>query len=265
MMIRPGLHLFLGPDRPRKLLRIQELERALGSHPFDRHQLDGAVTTARELSALCRQRPAASPVRLIVIDQAHRLDPAAVSALLAHAEVIAKSACVVLLVEVELGLRHALAKAPDAVQTERFPGRDAQATKPFALTDALANRDVSGALGAVRDQLLAGKDPLELLGLIAWQVHRWVAVKRLSHAGYSAERMVSVTGLHPWQVQRVQSEVAPRSLGSLQRALSRCWQVDVGAKQGRNIPELAIEELVVEMCLADAQARRSVRGASIFR
>jgi len=64
--------------------------------------------------------------------------------------------------------------------------------------------------------------------------------------------MVSVTGLHPWQVQRLQSEVAHRSLGSLQQALSRCWRLDLDAKRGRVIPELAVEQLVIETCGAGA-------------
>ena len=243
-----GLHLFLGPDRPRKLQRIQELERELRIQPFDRHHLDAAGITAAELLALCRQQPAASPLRLIAVDQAHRLDGGCVEALLRHAEVIAKSAAVVLLVDVELSLRHALGKAGKDIATERFPGRSAPAAKPFAFTDALGNRDAAAALAAARDQLLAGKEPLELLGLIAWQLNRWVTINRLSGAGYSADRIVSVTGLHPWQVQRLQSETTHRSLASLQRMLGRCWQLDVDVKGGRAIPELAVEQLVVEVC-----------------
>ena len=259
-MTRPGrVLLFLGSDRPPKLQRLGELERALRIDPLDRHRLDGSTLTAAALLAACRQRPAASPVRLIVIDQAHRLDAAAVDALLAHAAVIVQSACVVLLVEAELGARHALAKAlpgrgsatgaPEALAIERFPGRGGSSAKPFALTDALASRDAAEALAALREQLVAGKDPLELLGLIAWQVNRWVTVKRLSKAGYSAERMVTAMGLHPWQVQRVCAEVADRSLGSLRQALERCWRLDADAKRGRNLPELAVEQLLVELCL----------------
>ena len=149
----------------------------------------------------------------------------------------------------ELSLKHALTKAGKVPTTERFPGRNTPAVKPFALTDALGNRDTAGALAAARDQLLTGKEPLELLGLVAWQLNRWVTIKRLGQAGYSAERMVSVTGLHPWQVQRLQSETAHRSLDSLQRILARCWELDVDAKRGRAIPELALEQLLVETCV----------------
>ena len=131
--------------------------------------------------------------------------------------------------------------------TERFPGRSAAPTKPFALTEALGRQDTAGALIAMREQLAAGKEPLELMGLVAWQLHRWMTVKRLGNAGYSAERMVAVTGMHSWQMQRLQSEVARRSLASLQQRLSRCWQLDLDAKRGRTIPELAIEQLVIEV------------------
>ena len=247
---RGGLYLFLGSDRPRKLQRIQELERSLGVGPLDRHQLDGAAVTNTHLLALCRQQPAASPVRLIVIDQAHHLDRTCIEALRQHAGVIQPNACLILLVEVELSVRHALTQVQDSYAIERFPGRDAPAAKPFALTDALGNRDAAGALAAVHDQLIAGKEPLELLGLVAWQLNRWVMVRRLLDAGYSAERIASVAGLKPWQAQRLQSEIARRPLASLQGLLTRCWQLDVDAKSGRHLPDLAVEQLVMEVCFA---------------
>ena len=241
-----GIHLFLGPDRAGKLQRIQAIERSLTVQPLDRHHLDGAHLSGAELLALCRQQPAMSPLRLVVVDQAHKLDQKCVAALLQHAEVIAQTACLVLLVETELSARHALTNL--TVPTERFVGHNAAAAKPFALTDALGTRDTASALSSLHDQLLAGKEPLELLGLVVWQLHRWVWVKRLLASGWSEERIAQVTGLRPWQVQRVQGEVARRPLESLQRLLERCWEVDVDAKSGRTAPELAVETLVVEIC-----------------
>ena len=252
-MSQGGLYLFLGPDRPRKLQRIQELERRLRVLSLDRHHVDASAMSAVELVALCRQRPAVSPVRLIVVDQAHRLDRACVEALLQHAGVIATNASLVLLVETELSVRHPLLAAGDAIAIERFPGRDAPSAKPFAMTDALGTRNIAAALSAVHDQLLAGKEPLELLGLVAWQVQRWVTVKRLQREGYSEDGIAAAMGLRPWQVQRVQTEIARRSLSSLHQLLRRCWQLDVDAKRGRAPAQLAIEQLVVETCLPQRQ------------
>ena len=262
-MADTGLHLFLGADRPRKLQRLQELERSLHVDPLDRHHLDGAAVAPADLLAVCRQCPAASPVRLISLDRAHRLTADAVEALLHHAERIAQTACVVLLVEEELSVRHPLTPAlrgagpgrtGSPVTVEQFPGRDTLAVKPFALVDALGSREAVGALQAVHDQLQQGKEPLELLGLVAWQLQRWIVVKRWLEAGESSERIATLAGMRPWQVERVQSEVARRPLASLQALLQRCWQLDVDAKRGAAIPELAIEQLVVEVCQPSRRA-----------
>lgn len=249
-MPRTSLFVFLGPDRPGKLQRLHELERTLQVHSLDRHELDGAVTSAADLLALCRQQPALSSVRLIVVDHAHRLDAACVEALLHHADTIARVACVVLLVETELSVRHALARPHPAIMVESFEGRPVASSKPFALTDALGQGDAAGALRTAHEQLVEGKEVFELLGLVAWQVQRWVAVKRLAGSGYSADQIAAVTGLRTWHVERLRSEVARRSQAVLDRQLTSCWQVQRDAKSGRANPELALEQLLLELCEA---------------
>ena len=245
-----GLHLFLGPDRANKLRRIQEFERVLGVEALDRHAVDAATITSAELVALCRQRPAASSARLIIVDRAQRLAADGVSALVQHASVIAQTACVVLLIEEELGVRHPLSShlRGTGVHAERFPLRESTTVKPFALIDALGNRDVPGALLAVHEQLVHGKEPLELLGLVAWQLQRWVIVRRLLDAGHGTAHIAEAAGLRPWQAQRIESEVCGRTLASLQALLSACWQLDTDAKRSAVIPQLAVEQLVLEVC-----------------
>jgi DNA polymerase III delta subunit len=136
---------------------------------------------------------------------------------------------------------------------EQFPDRDLPAAKPFALVDALARRDAAGALLAVHDQLVNGKAPLELLGLVAWQLQRWVIVRRLMDAGHETAHIADVAGVRPWQAQRLESEVGARPLGSLQALLVRCWQLDTDAKRSAVIPQLAVEQLVIEVCQAEAK------------
>lgn len=262
-MLPTGLHLFLGPDRARKLSRIQEFERSLCVDALDRHAVDASTMPPAELVALCRQRPAASPARLIVVDRAQRLSADGVSALVHHAPAIAQTACVVLLVEEELGGRHPLAPhlRGTAIVAEQFPGRDSAAGKPFALVDALGNRDVPDALCAVHDQLVNGKEPLELLGLVAWQLQRWVTVRRLLDEGHQTAHIAEVAGLRPWQAQRLESEVRNRSLSSLQVLLARCWQLDTDAKRSAVIPQLAVEQLVLEVCQAETKELTSAGAA----
>lgn len=254
-MLHTGLHLFIGPDRAKKLQRIQEFERALGVDVLDRHTVDAATMTSAELVALCRQRPAASSARLIVVDRAQRVSADGVSALVQHASVIAQTACVVLLVEEELGGRHPLSShlRGAGLRAEHFPLRESTTVKPFALVDALGDRDVPGALLAVHEQLVHGKEPLELLGLVAWQLQRWVIVRRLLDAGHGTAHIAEVAGLRPWQAQRIESEVRGRTLASLQALLGACWQLDTDAKRSAVIPQLAVEQLVLEICQAETK------------
>lgn len=249
-----GLHLFLGPDRPRKLERLQELASTLRVGLLDRHDLEAASVDGRQLTAVARQQPAVGARRLIVVEQADRLGADAIAALLQHAPAIGRSACVVLLVERELSVRHPLARAAQGglVTVTRFAARDVPAAKPFALVEALGVRDLTGSLQALRDQLRMGREPTEALGLVTWQVQRWVIVRRLLDAGYAPAQIASVADLRAWQVERLRAEVAGRSAASLRQALARCWQVDVEIKSGRALPWLAVEQLLIELCLPEA-------------
>ena len=251
-----GLYLLLGSDRARKRQRIHELEQALRVQPLDRHQLPGSSTDTDALLALARQQPAASPVRLIVVEDAARLGEKYVEALIEQAPRIAQTACIVLLVETELPARHPLTRHAAAMTVERWAVESTFAPKPFALTEALGRGDATAALLAVREQIAAGREPLEVIGLIGWQLNRWVLVKRWMGLGYSLERMASVSGWQPWQIQRVQTEVVRRPLPALQQLLHRCWQLDVDAKRGRALPQLAVEELVVVACLPSGASER---------
>lgn len=245
----PALCIFLGADRARKLQRLQELERSLRVHTLDRHQVDGARTDAKTLLALCRQQPAGSPVRLVVVDQADRLDAAGIEALGAQRDTFKATACVILLVEAAPGARHPLQAVLKQWAVEDFPARETLSAKPFALADALAGRNVGEALSAARDQYLAGREALDLFGLVAWQLNRWVMVKRLLGAGQSEAQVAAAVGMKPWQVSRVQREIAGRSLASLNRLLERCWQLVRDAKSGRAAPEAALEQCLVEVCV----------------
>lgn len=245
-----SLCVFLGADRARKLQRLQELERRLQVQALDRHQIDGARTSAKALLALCRQQPASSPVRLIVVDQAERLDAASFEALNAQREMFQATACVILLVEAAPGARHPLQPLLKQWTVEDFPARETLSAKPFALADALASRNVADALSAARDQYLAGREPLDLFGLVAWQLNRWVTVKRLLGAGQDEAQVAVVVGMKPWQVARVQGEIAGRSLASLDQLLERCWELVRDAKSGRATPEAALEQCVVEVCVS---------------
>ncbi len=257
-----GLMLFTGPDRARKLQRLDALVRAWRVDVLDRHQVDGPAADA-DLLRLCRQQPAASPVRFIVVDRADRLPKDVADALLAHAPALTACACVVLLVDGDLPARSPLAGAARRpVQIEAFPAREIPAAKPFALLDALGAGHVGAALEVVRDQFSGGREAVELFGLVSWQVQRWVAARRLLDAGTPPDRLGRTLGLGAWQTQRLCQEVRMRPLAALQRLLERCWELERDAKTGRLPPEAALETLVLEIGLGSAGAALSAAAGS---
>jgi len=311
-----GIYLFTGPDRYRKRERVNVFARTRAVDPLDRHETSALQLSASTLITLVRTQPAASLIRLIVIDEAHRLDGACLKALGEQAELLKQTTCLILLVDVDIDANHPLASIKPHASVEHFAWlsshevsrwvqRDVAAHKKriaasaiqdllqaygadlagikaflsqviswvgsrpqlsqadvrvflrvpvtksqFALVDAIAKRDVATALQAVQEQLAAGKEVLELLGLLVWQLQRWLTVGQWMEAGIPPDGIAQRSGLRPWQLERMQRELADRPVDSLRWALQRCWELDVAAKSGRvPSPRVALEQLIVALCL----------------
>jgi DNA polymerase III delta subunit len=236
-MPAPRLYVLCGTDRARKLSRAQELVRALAVELIDQHRVSGVSLRIDELAGLLREPPLMSASRLIVMTEAQALDEACTAHLLEDLRTSASSAHLVLFVDEELERASPWqALGPQAV-VERFAS-PAPAFSGFEVVNAIARRDAVAALTGLRDQLADGKELLEVVGLLGWQLQRWLLVKRGGDAS-----------LQPWQLERLRGEVASRSVESLQRSVRRVWEVDVAAKQGRlPSPRAAVDALVVELC-----------------
>lgn len=348
-MTTSSVSLFLGPDRFRKRERIRLIGQELHVDALDRHEVQAGDLRAGDLAILIREYPALSPLRLVVIDEAQRLDQGCLELLTQHATSTQAVARVILLVDIELGKRQGLGGLTAAAQSEHFPwlsdqelgrwiqrygathqkqiapgligrlqrrhgadlaaigsvldqlidwvggrpqlteqdldaflpdqasGASAAGYRPavvrgrmpvrtsshgvlgksarsgaanrFALLDAIGRRDGRAALLALHERLMEGSDPLELLGMLVWQLQRWLTTKHLVEAGLSAGQVATRLGLEAWQVHRLLNEVKPRSIEGLREALSRCWEFDVAAKRGL-VPNLraGCEQVVLDLC-----------------
>jgi hypothetical protein len=195
----------------------------------------------------------ASPIRLIVIDGAHRLDRTCVELLAQWVHALKQTACLILLVETELTDSHPLTQLSANALVERFADPDEPASRGaggFALVDAIATRDAAAALQVVQEQLATGKAILEIFGLLVWQLQRWLTVGQWMETGIPPDRIAQRVGLQRWQLERMQRVLVDRPLASLQWALQQCWEWDVAAKSGRvPIPRVALEQLIVTLCL----------------
>ena len=267
-MAQGGVYLLIGPDRARQRERVDALAHALGVDWLDRHHLDAATASPRELAMLLREFPAASPLRLIVLEDAARLPAPCARVLHELHPRLTDTACLVLLVEDELPASHPLASILSTATTERVPGgalvgeaagRPSGGRGGFALIEAVIRRDAGGALSIVHEQLAEGKEPLELLGLLMWQLQRWLVVGEGLQARLPREQLLALGGLQAWQLDRLSAEVSSRPPAWVRDLLWRCWEMDLAAKTGRlptapagqaGLPMMlaAVEQVVVELC-----------------
>ena len=243
------LRLFLGADRAHKLERVRQLADQLQISPLDFHSIHAAQMTTPEILSLIRQHPMQSPRRLVVIDEAHRLEAACLEALSQQWEQFQQTACVVLLVEADIDDEPAWEGLRRRASVEDFGGEASRTPDHFVWLNAIAQRNIPAALQGLHEQLGSGKEELELLGLMVWQVQRWLTLAHLLEAGASRAQIEAATGWKPWLVARLMDEVRGRSVESLHDSLERCWKLDVDAKRGR-APRLttALEQVVVSLC-----------------
>jgi len=263
MMVQGGIYLFIGPDRARKRERIDTIAKTLAVQLLDRHTLQAQDLTAPALLTLARSHPAASPLRLIVVDEAEQLDSTCVRAVAKHAQVLARTAYVILLVEDdEIDAEHPLAPLKACATEETFESSERRTSTSFALVEAIAKRNTAEALQALQEQLAAGEEELRLLGFLAWQLQQWLTVAHLVAAKVSRDAIEQMIGIRPWQLERIQRALGGRSVASLRQGLEACWELDVAAKRGRvSLLRLALEQLIVQLCLPPSAQIGTARAA----
>ncbi len=116
--------------------------------------------------------------------------------------------------------------------------------KVFSALDALAEGRRDAALGKLQGHLASGESPLKLLAMVAWQLRQLMSVKELLDAGYSVQEICRMTGQKQFLVKKSAALARRFSRGELRRAYARLLQYDVSIKQGRMMPETALELFV---------------------
>ena len=263
--------VFVGPDRARKRQRLEQLAASLKLHELDRHALVAGEPAADELPRLIREHPIGGPCRLIVVDEAHRLDAALANALQAFAGDPSATNVVVLLVDGQLEAKWPISALKVVATMEAFDApSDPQARSGpnvFGLVDALARRDAKAALALLDQQLAEGREVYEVVGLLGWQLQRWLTVSRLMRAGdrarqgeevpRAAERAaglranasaIEAAGITDWQARKMAEQLGSWTTEALLALARRCLDLDHAAKSGRVVPRLALEQLIVETC-----------------
>jgi len=257
-MAASSVYVLKGADWSRKQARIRELARQIPAHLLDWHTCEAARLSAEDLGRLVREQPVASPQRLVVIERAQRLSPSCVEALrhtLAQQRI---AACLILLVD-EPTKSAAVLQPLAAFAVAETYDTPAAPVDTFALVNAIARRDVAAALQALDDARRDGREPLEVVGMLVWQLQRWMTVARLMPLRLPPQRMEALSGMSGWQMERVQREAHSRSVEWLTVRLWDCFELDVAAKRGElSLVDHAVERLVITLCRPEngTRARR---------
>lgn len=103
----------------------------------------------------------------------------------------------------------------------------------FALTDAIASKESSRAILLLERQLFHGADPMQLLGIIAWQFRVLLTVGDLYKRGLSAREIAKKSKLNPFVVQNALKHANKIQTKTLCQHLHTLHLLDIAAKQGR--------------------------------
>jgi DNA polymerase-3 subunit delta len=122
--------------------------------------------------------------------------------------------------------------------------------KIFDLTDALKTKNPSKALRILRNHLEHGEQPVQLLGMIAWQFRLIWEVKHHQTTGTPPSRIAQKMGVAPFQAEQALRYTGKFSEGQLRDGFRSLFRADRELKGSGKTPEGILETLVLNLCSA---------------
>jgi len=119
----------------------------------------------------------------------------------------------------------------------------------FELTRALERRALGPALAVLEALLDSGEEPLGLLGMLTREVRLTWLAKEWLKKGKSAEEIARLLRRPPQVVDAFLARAEACATTTLQRQLSRCWEVERRLKAG-GLPRSELTALLAHLCVA---------------
>ncbi|NMB34583.1 MAG: DNA polymerase III subunit delta [Clostridium sp.] len=117
----------------------------------------------------------------------------------------------------------------------------------FDLTDAIAVRDVGGALKLLDDMIIL-KEPLpKVLFMIARQLRQLLDIKFLQKDGFSPREIFSKIGMSPYIGNKIMKQADCFTLENLKNAIQESLEFDVSIKTGKIKDRAALELLICNL------------------
>jgi DNA polymerase-3 subunit delta len=122
--------------------------------------------------------------------------------------------------------------------------------KIFDLTDALKAKNPAKALRILRNHLQHGEQPVQLLGMIAWQFRLIWEVKHHQTTGTPPSRIAQKMGVAPFMAEQAIRHTGKFSEKQLREGFRSLFKADRELKGSGKTPEGILETLVLNLCSA---------------
>ena len=120
----------------------------------------------------------------------------------------------------------------------------------FAMTDALARRNVAQALTRLEELFVSKEPPLKIIGLLAYNVRRWWQVRQVMDRRGSEAEMLAALGArteNPGMAKRTISQSRSFRDSALKQALLTLADANVAIRSGSD-PKPYLERVIIELC-----------------
>ena len=117
----------------------------------------------------------------------------------------------------------------------------------FALENALAERDLKGALKALAGAIKAKEAPQMLIGRIYGRMRTYLRVKSLTEKRLPRQQLLESSGMNPYFFERCMKSSSLYSLDELIRSVRLLSDADIAIKNTMQVPHRVLEIMLVEI------------------
>jgi len=126
---------------------------------------------------------------------------------------------------------------------------DVRGATVFDLVDCIGNKDIEGALRALRRLLEAGEHPLKILMMITRQVRLMARAKEMLEEGSSYAEVGRRLGIRDFYLEGFLEQVHTFSLPQVEANFTHLFRSDWKLKSSRINKRLILERLITDLCV----------------
>jgi len=116
----------------------------------------------------------------------------------------------------------------------------------FKLVDAIGGKRPEEAVQRLREMLMVGEAPIQLLVMIGRQFRLLLALKVLLNQGYSTKKAGAKVKVHPLVLPKLVKQSRNFTTAQLEEAIMAAAKLDRQLKRSTVNPEMALELLVLK-------------------